>query len=92
MLLVGLVTLLAVKMNASVFTENYVTPNKTVGCSSNRSQNCCLTLQEYASQPDVYFTNNTIFYFEPGEHELNSSLKLKNLSNITLQRLPAESS
>ena len=92
MLLVGLVTLLAVKMNAAVFTEYYVTPNKTVGCSSNRSQNCPRTLQEYASQPDVYFTNDTIFYFEPGEHKLNSSLQLENLNNVTLQGLSAESS
>ena len=84
--------LLAVRMNTSVFTENYVTPDKIVGCSSNRSQNCCLTLQEYASRPDVYFRNDTIFYFEPGEHKLNSSLKLENLSNVTLQGLPAESS
>ena len=91
MLLVGLVTLLAVKMNAAVFTEYYVTPNKTVGCSSNRSQNCPRTLQEYASQPDVYFTNDTIFYFEPGEHKLNSSLQLENLNNVTLQGLPGSS-
>ena len=91
MLLVGLVMLLAVKMNASVFTENYVTPNKIVGCSSNQSQNRCLTLQEYASQPDVYFTNDTIFYFEPGVHKLNNSLKLENLNNVTLQRMPGSS-
>ena len=78
------------EVNASVFTENYVTPDKTIGCSSNQSQNCCLTLQEYASRPDVYFTNDTIFYFEPGEHKLNSSLKLENLNNVTLQGLPAE--
>ena len=90
-LFIGLVTLLAMKMNASVFTENYVTPNKTVGCSNNRSQNCCLTLQEYASRPNVYFTNNTIFYFEPGVHKLNSSLQLENLNNVTLQGLPGSS-
>ena len=80
-MLIGLITMLVVKINASVFTKNNVTPNKTFGCSSDRSQNCCLTLQEYASVPDVYFTNNTIFYFEPGEHKLNSSLKLENLSS-----------
>ena len=92
MLVVGLVMLLAVRMNTSVFTKNYVTPDKTIGCSINLSQNRCLTLQEYANQPNVYFTNDTIFYFEPGEHKLNSSLKLENLSNVTLQGLLAESS
>ena len=90
-LFIGLVTLLAVKMNASVLTENYVTPDKIVGCSSNRSQNRCLTLQEYTSRPDDYFTNNTIFYFEPGEHKLNSSLQLENLNNVTLHGLPGSS-
>ncbi len=88
-LLIVLTMLLFVKIDASVITEklNYVTPNKGIECSTNRSQfeSSCLTLQEYASRPDVYFKNDTIFYFEPGEHKLNSSLKLENLSNVTLQ-------
>jgi hypothetical protein len=88
-LLIALVTLLVVKtdISNSVFIENYVTPNKIVGCSASRSQDSCLTLQEYASQPDVYFKNDTVFYFEPGVHEWNSSLKLENLNNVTLQGL-----
>jgi hypothetical protein len=93
-LFIVLVTLLLhfVKTDALVFTENFITPNKTVGCSANRSQNHCLTLQEYASRPDVYFKSDTVFYFEPGVHELNSSLKLENLNNVTLQGLSGTSS
>ena len=65
--------------------KNYVTPNETVQCSIDRSN--CLTLEEYASQPDDYFknnTNNTIFEFEPGSHGLNRGLTFTNLHNFTI--------
>ena len=68
--------------------KNYVSPNKTSRCSGNWSP--CLTLQEYADQPDVYFINNTIVYFEPGSHQLNSTLKLSNVHNFTFQGLPSD--
>ena len=86
-LLTVLVVLSILKIDASLLTEYYVTPIKTIGCSANWSHSC-LTLQEYAKQPDKYFTNNTIFYFEQGSHELSSSLKLENLHNFTFQGLP----
>ena len=64
----------------------YVTPNKITECSNDWST--CLILEEYASQLDEYFTNDTIFYFEPGSHRLNNSLNFTDLHNITLQGLP----
>ena len=70
--------------------KNYVTPNKVIGCSDNWCT--CLTLQEYASQPNMHFTNDTIFYFESGNHRLNSSLTLTNLHNLTFQGLPGDES
>ena len=63
----------------------YVTPNKTLHCADN--QFTCLTLQEYANQPDIYFTSDTIFYFEPGRHMLKSSLNFVNAHNFTFQGL-----
>ena len=80
-----------ITFSSSIFFEtdglkNYVTTNKTIGCPDDHST--CLTLQEYASQPDKYFTNTTIFYFEPGSHRLNSSLKLTNVHNFTFPGLP----
>ena len=63
----------------------YVTPNKAIGCSNNLST--CLTLQEYAHQ-QYFFANNTVFYFEPGSHRLNSNLTLMSLHNLTFQGLP----
>ena len=65
--------------------NNYVTPNETTGCSDDSST--CLTLQEYVSQPEVYFANNAIFNFESGSHTLNSSLKLIYIHNFTFQGL-----
>ena len=64
----------------------YVTPNKTLNCSDDHST--CLTIQEYANQADIYFTSNTIFYFEPGRHMLNSSLHFVNIHYFTFQGLP----
>jgi hypothetical protein len=63
--------------------KNYVTPNETAQCSNSWSN--CLILEKYASQPDDYFQNNTIFQFEPGSHRLNRSLNFINLHNFTLQ-------
>ena len=56
--------------------NNYVTPNKTIGCSNGEVS--CLTLQEYICQSDVHFMNDTIVYFKLGSHiyTLNSSLKI----------------
>ena len=63
--------------------KNNVTPNETGQCSNGWTN--CLTLEEYTSQPEDYFKNNTIFQFEPGSHRLNRSLNFTNLYNFTLQ-------
>ena len=47
-----------------------------------------LTLEDYANQPDTHFTNNTIFYFCPGIHQLNASIELISVHNFTMQGLP----
>jgi hypothetical protein len=62
--------------------KNYVTPNETAQCSNGWSS--CLLLEEYASEPNDYFTNNTIFQFELGSHRLDRSLNFTNLHNFTL--------
>lgn len=87
MLLVSLIASSGYETDA---LKNYITPNKTTGCSDGWST--CLTLQEYASKPDKYFTSNAIFYFEPGSHTLNISLNLANIHNFTFQGLPESDS
>ena len=68
----------------------YVTPNKTASCSDVEVS--CLVLQEYTSQSDTYFTNDTIVCFEPGIHTLNSSLKLTNVHDFAFRGLPGNES
>ena len=77
-------------LETAALIKNYVTPNKTIGCFDDWSS--CLTLQEYANQSNVYFTNDTIFYFKSGSHILNSSLTLTNLHNFIFQGLPGHES
>ena len=48
-------------------------------------------MEQYATQPEIYFANNTCFYFQPGNHQLNSSLKLTNLRNVVFKGLPDSS-
>ena len=69
-------------------TLNYVTPSKTTPCPNEPRP--CFTLKEYASQPDVYFANNTAFCFHPGTHELGDSLRLKNVYNFSFEGLPTD--
>ena len=65
--------------------NRYVIPNTAVRCFSEQVP--CQTLEQYATQPDVYFTNNTNYYFQPGNHQLSSSLKLTRLQNVNFQGL-----
>jgi predicted outer membrane repeat protein len=66
--------------------NRYVTPSRTIRCFDDQVP--CQTIEQYASQPEMYFANNTCFYFQPGNHQLNSSLNLTNLRNISFKGLP----
>ena len=69
--------------------NRYVTPSGIIGCINNQVP--CQTIEQYATQPEIYFANNTCFYFQPGNHQLNSSLKLTHLQNISFKGLPSNS-
>ena len=47
----------------------------------------CHELSFYTNQPDLYFTNNTIFYFLEGNHILRQQklVVIRGVSNLTLQ-------
>ena len=66
----------------------YVTSNVSIPCLV--TQNPCLTFAEYANEPDRYFVNDTIFYFIPGTHYLNSSLKVRNIHHFAFRSLSAD--
>ena len=88
LLMVLIVALSDTRSKAQInYVSRYVIPNRTVRCFND--QVLCQTLEQYAAQPEVYFTNNTYFYFQPGNHQLNSSLlKLRNLRNVIFKGLP----
>ena len=45
------------------FLNRYVTPNRTVRCFNDQVP--CQTLEQYAAQPEVYFTNNNYLLLYP---------------------------
>lgn len=66
-----------------------VTPNGIIGCVNDQVP--CQTIEQYATQAEMYFANNTCFYFQPGNHQLNNSLELTNLRNVVFKGLPDSS-
>ena len=66
-----------------------VTPSGIIGCVNDQVP--CQSMEQYATQPERYFANNTCFCFQPGNHQLNSSLKLSNLRNVVFKGLPNSS-
>ena len=74
---------------SSSMTVNYVKPltsERASPCSN--VQRPCLTLNEYASNSDEYFVNNTRFYFHPGIHRLEYTLNLVNLHKFSFLGWP----
>ena len=45
----------------------------------------CLTLRNYLINASHYFTSNTSFIFQPGEHSLEDTLALHDVVNVTLR-------
>ena len=58
----------------------YVKPGDDMNCTYQPS---CLTLNEYVTQKEQYFLDNTTFMFLPGIHQLDVQLNVENLSNIS---------
>ena len=61
-------------------TEYYVRPVSDTSCPGEP----CLTWTEYVSHSDQYFHSNTTFWFMPGTHHMNVTLKASNFSNVAL--------
>ena len=58
----------------------YVKPGDDMYCTYQPS---CRTLNEYVTQKEQYFLDNTTFMFLPGIHQLDVQLNVENLSNIS---------
>ena len=75
--------------NSSVQQVNYVTPNRSMPCLTDRHP--CLTIDEYASQVDKLFLNDSIFSFDPGNHSLNIGINISGINNVSFTGLPNNS-
>ena len=65
--------------------QNYIKPIR--GTPHLTDQVHLFTLEEYASQQDQYFVNDTIFYLYPGMHTLSRNLDVTDVHNLTIEGL-----
>ena len=75
--------------NSSTEQVKYVTPNKSMPCLAD--QHRCLTIDEYASQIDKFFINDSIISFLSGNHSLNVGLNISGIHNVSFIGLPDNS-
>ena len=71
--------------------RKYVTPNESIPCGTDYQLSPCLTIAEYANWADIYFVNDSTFFFYPGDHVLNIGLTLSHIHNISFKGLPEKS-
>ena len=76
--------LVASACQVATATTYYVVDPNGSPCPGNAT---CHELSYYTSQPDRYFTNNAVFYFLEGTHELTrrGHLVIARVENLTLQ-------
>ena len=73
--------------------SGYVTANDYYDSAATNGVSCpttdlpCHNLSNYVADYSSYFTDDTIFYFLEGTHDLQGILEITNISNITLQGL-----
>ena len=75
--------------NSSTEQVNYVTPNRSMPCIAD--QHPCFTIDEYGSQVDKFFLNDSIFSFGPGNHSLTVGLDISGIHNVSFTGLPNNS-
>ena len=61
-----------------------VTPTATSCLSCPQNSTNCTTLSEYAQEAELYFTSNTTIVFLPGDHVLNMSVTVANVTRLTM--------
>ena len=82
-------TFLCLLLSASATTELYVRPATTP--ESNCPSDPCKTLNEYARSGSIFSLSDTTFILMEGEHVLDSTIALENITNITFRGSGRES-
>ena len=62
-----------------------VTPTATSCSSCPHNSTNCTTLSEYAQEAELYFTSDTTMVFLPGDHALNMSITVSNITRLTMR-------
>ena len=65
-------------------------PNSTETPAGCLNLQPCLTLNEYAEQPDIYFTSRSTFVFLAGDHSLQTTANLVDVSDVVYQKREGE--
>ena len=80
-----LVAVLLINTLSHCSTEKvYCVTPIAASCSSCPHNNHCTTLSEYAEEAELYFTSNTTMVFLPGDHVLNMSITIADVSRLTM--------
>ena len=61
-----------------------VTPTATSCSFCPQNSANCTTLSEYAQEAERYFTSNTTMVFLPGDHTLDTNVKVANITRFTM--------
>ena len=81
-LFIGMIT---VVISDDISTNYYVVPtngNITL-CQHNPVTQNCMTFNQYTNDHERYFHSNSVFIFQPGVHQVNASLSLTNVQNVS---------
>ena len=81
-----LVAVLIISTPSYCSTESvYCVTSTATSCSScpHNSANCT-TLKEYAQEAETYFTSNTTMVFLPGDHVLDRTITVVNVTRLTM--------
>ena len=68
----------------SATTVYCVTPIATSCSSCPQNSANCTTLSQYAQEAERYFTSNTTMVFLPGDHNLDTNIKVANITRFTM--------
>ena len=82
-LLLLLIFIQILVLDVSAQNIQYVKPNNSLplNCPSQP----CLTLGQYVKESSRYFTSGSTFIFLPGNHSLETTVHLTDISNMTLR-------
>lgn len=79
------VTVIAINLVQCIIAQDfyYVKPHSSL--SANCPSQPCLTLGQFTVSVERYFTTGSMFVFLPGNHSIESTLSLGNISDLTLR-------